>query len=208
MQSGLRGITEVNKLFDQRGQMLNRLATLAMNPASLGWQATLNVMLPMLAQMRDLSGKLDLLRGYLIGDLEDVDPVLHDFVIKMPAASQMLFRDLALLFDLAYDIADKVKITPILIAPTGSLAGDPLYAFAGFFWQTLRAFDFGRGQHDAFLTWKAIAERTGEFTIEGVTEPPANDTLPEKDQNALLRTRAHTGGKCAGVQGAGEEGDG
>ncbi|MGD0076602.1 MAG: hypothetical protein ABSD31_20075 [Candidatus Binataceae bacterium] len=188
MQSGLRGITQVNKLFDQRLQTLNRLATLAMQPASLGWQAALDVMLPMLARMRDLSDKLDLLRGYLIGDLEDVDPVLHDFVIKMPAASQMLFRDLALLFDLAYDIADKVKIDPILIAPTGPLAGDPLYAFAGFFWQTLRAFDFGRGQHDAFLAWKAIAERTREFTIEGMEEPPANDTLPEKDQNAVADT--------------------
>jgi hypothetical protein len=188
MQSGLRGITEVNNLFDQRLQTLNRLATLAMQPASLGWQGALDVMLPMLAQFRDLSAKLDLLRNYLIGDLQDVDPVLHDFVIKMPTASQSLFRDLALFFDLAYDIADKVRIKPILIAPTGPLAGDPLYAFAGFFWQTLREFDFARGQYDAFLAWKAISKRTGEFSIEGLEEPPANDTLPQKDQNAFADT--------------------
>jgi len=177
MQSGMRGITEVNRCLEQRKAILNRLARVAMQQGTLSGQPSFETVLSTLAEARKLTQKkFDKLRGFLIPDLRDLDSVLYDYVTKMPAPAQSFFCQLALLFDLSYDVADKVPIKPILIAPTGPLAGDPLYAFAGFFSRRLREFDFTRGTHDAFLAWKAISERPEhEFTIDGIEEPPPGD---------------------------------
>jgi hypothetical protein len=185
MQSGLYGITAVNQRLAERMQILNRLATVAAQSGGLTAQGSMRAILSTLAAARGLADKLDLLRGFLIPDLRDLDPALYDYVSQLPGPAQSLFQDLSLFFDFAYDIADKVPIRPILIAPDGPLAGDPLYAFAGFFSQRLRGLDYARGRYDAFKAWETISQLPErEFTIEGV-DAPDKVILPQPGEDSL-----------------------
>lgn len=187
MESGLRGITTVNLQFAQRMSVLNRLAKFAATSSvAPGGPSPLMAAISALATLRGFSDdQINQLRGFLIPDLKDTDPILHDYVIKLPAGAQRVFEDFAIFFDLSFDLADKVPIKPILIAPSPgeSLSGDPLFAFAGFFSQTLRECDFARGQYDAFKAWEAISKGPEkDFTIEGVEAPsPVGDRQPDTD---------------------------
>jgi len=187
MESGLRGITIVNRQFEQRMSVLNRLAKLAATSSvSPGGPSPLVAAISALAALRGFSDdQITQLRGFLIPDLKDSDPILHDYVIKLPAAAQTAFEDFAIFFDLSFDLADKIPINPILIAPSPgeTLAGDPLFAFAGFFSQSLRQADFARGQYDAFKVWEAISKGPNkDFTIEGIAAPsPVGDRQPDTD---------------------------
>jgi hypothetical protein len=187
MESGLRGITTVNRRFEQRTVVLNRLAKVAATSSTPTGPSPLSAAISALADMRGLSSdQITQLRGFLVPDLKDSDPVLHDYVTKMSPASQETFKDYAIFFDLSFDVADKVPIRPILIAPAAgeSLSGDPLFAFAGFFSQTLRQFDFERGRYDAFRAWEAISKGPErDLTIAGA-EPPAQVGQPQLDTNA------------------------
>ena len=48
---------------------------------------------------------------------------------------------------------------PILVSPKMELAGDPLYAYKGFFDVCIRAHDFAQGVADAFEVWTAVQKR-------------------------------------------------
>lgn len=187
MESGLRGITAVNRSLVQRIAVLNRFAKLAATSGASAGTSPLSAAISTLADVRGLSSdQVAQLRGFLVPDLKDSDPVLYDYVTKLPAVVQEAFRDYAILFDLSFDVADKVPISPILIAPMAgeSLSGDPLFAFAGFFSQSLRQFDFARGRHDAFEAWEAISKRPeGDFTVEGA-DPPPDVGQPQPDTDA------------------------
>ncbi len=188
MQSGLRGITTVNRQFANRMVVLNRLARLAStSPTPPSGSSALAGAISALAELRGFSAdQIDRLRGFLVPDLEDTDPVLYKEVAGLAPAARAMFEDWAIFFDLAFNIADKIPIKPILIAPAPDekLSGDPLFAFAGFFSKILREFDFARGQYDAFQAWEAVSKSADhDFTIEGADRPePVGN--PEPDTGA------------------------
>ena len=185
MESGLLGITAVNERFRQRLAVFNRFAKIAQSAA--GTTAPLAAATSALANLRGFSdGQLQQFRGFLIPDLRDNDPTLYDYVTKLPDPAQTAFTDLAILFDLAFGMLDKVPVKPLVVAPgpDETLAGSPLFAFAGFLSQRLRQFDFARGKYDAFMAWRSISLLpNSDFTIEGaaILDPV---TQPEPDTNA------------------------
>jgi hypothetical protein len=125
MESGLRGITTVNRRFEQRMVVLNRLAKLAATSSAPAGASPLSAAISALADMLVLSSdQITQLRAFLIPDLKDSDPVLYDYVTKLPAPGQETFKDYAIFFDLSFDVADKVPIKPILIVPA---AGESLW---------------------------------------------------------------------------------
>ncbi len=192
MQSGLRGITEVNRRFDQRKIVLNTFAKIAaVSPGGLPGTQQLEPAISALASLHKFSpDQINKLRGFIIEDLKDTDPPLYDYVTRLPDPGRGAFQDFALFFDLSFDVADKVSIKPIVIAPAqgASLAGDPLFGFAGFFSQRLREFDFAHGQHDAFQAWKEVSNGPDhDFTIEGAEEPTFSGN-PEPDVDASTST--------------------
>ena len=196
MQSGLRGLVEVNQQFDQRIAVLNRLARVASANPSAGSPA-LSPAIQALAEMRKFSLEyVERLKGFLIPDIEDADRVLHDYVTKLPPPAQAAFINLAIFFDLSFNLADKVPIRPILIAPQPDevLSGNPLFGFAGFFSKTLREFDFARGQYDAFRAWQAVAQNPhNEFTIDGAVAPDPVGTR-QPDTGALTSSNEYSNG--------------
>ncbi len=173
MESGLLGIAAVNKRFQQRLVVFNRFAKIAQSAA--GTTAALAAATSALASLRGFSdAQLQAFRGFMIPDLQDTDPTLHDYLVKLPDAAQTAFIDFAILFDLSFGMLDKVTVNPIVVAPAAdeTLSGSPLFAFAGFFSQRLREFDFARGQYDAFMAWQAISNRPEkDFTIADAAHP-------------------------------------
>ena len=168
MESGLLGIAAVNKRFQQRLVVFNRFAKIAQSAA--GTTAALAAATSALASLRGFSdAQLQAFRGFMIPDLQDTDPTLHDYLVKLPDAAQTAFIDFAILFDLSFGMLDKVTVNPIVVAPAAdeTLSGSPLFAFAGFFSQRLREFDFARGQYDAFMAWQAISNRPEGFHYRG-----------------------------------------
>jgi predicted acylesterase/phospholipase RssA len=176
--SGLRGILIVDKEFARRSAFLETLA----RQAAIGPVSVLPPgLLSELAEWRGIAvpEQLNFLMSVLIPDLAQTDPELFAIVNAFSAENKANFSALALAMDLALDLADKVKIDPILIAPKAPpgaapgvaiLAGEQLYGFGGFLVADFRNRDFEQGRFDAWQTWSGIARDPNEFTM-----PPAGD---------------------------------
>jgi hypothetical protein len=95
-------------------------------------------------------------RSHFISDLQVEAPVAYGGARSLPPNRQQLFAEFGLLIDLAMDVTDKVAFEPILVAPKMKLAGDPLYAFSGFFDIRTRMHDFAQGVADALEVWQAV----------------------------------------------------
>jgi predicted acylesterase/phospholipase RssA len=149
--SGLRGIIKVDGQFAQRSAFLGALAK------QIGGGAALTLPPGLLEQLADWRGiqvpdQLDFLSGSLIPDLAQTDSAIFATVDQFNQAQKDNFTGLALAMDLALNLADKVTIDPILIAPqpvgqnTAILAGEGLYGFAGFLVPDFRARDYEQGR--------------------------------------------------------------
>jgi len=105
------------------------------------------------------------------------------------------FVELGLLMDFGADLADKVRFKPIVVNPDAPLAGDPLWAFSGFFLKEIREHDFQRGWFDAYQAFKAINDPTLHLYTDGAPTLPPSFTLtdalkPTYDKNlATFRAR-------------------
>jgi predicted acylesterase/phospholipase RssA len=174
--SGLRGIIDVDKQFAQRSAFLGALTKQIGGGSAL---ALLPELLEQLAEWRGIKvpEQLNFLRGSLIPDLAQTDPAIFATVNQFDQAQKDNFSGLALAMDLALNLADKVTIDPILIAPqpaaqnTAILAGEGLYGFAGFLVPDFRARDYAQGRYDAWETWKSIAlNGQEEFAMPAVND--------------------------------------
>ncbi len=156
--SGLRGIVQVNQKIVERGKFLNDLANLV---ADGKVQALPRSILEALAKYRHLEARLDFLRANLVPDLAS-DATLFAKVSAFSIDKMQAFIDLALAYDLATNLADKVTLKPILIAPAQRLSGSGLYAFGGFLVSKMRERDYAQGVYDAYQAWKIIASDPNE----------------------------------------------
>jgi predicted acylesterase/phospholipase RssA len=159
--SGLQGILSVNDKFKQRSNFLHALAIQFRNGAALSIPQSL---LEQLAGLRGINvdQHLAVLQRALVPDLQTTDRGTYDIVRSFPDAVKGRFTDVALAMDLSLDVADKVKVSLILIEPKQILAGNPLYGFAGFLVPDFRTRDFEQGRFDAWQTWSAIAESNAD----------------------------------------------
>lgn len=183
-QSGIRGIPEVNRRVQARQKVIGELEYY-MHTASgdLSVPPWLPNIVNTLGTTRSLTlTQLNYFRSHFIDDLEIEAPVAYGGARSLPADRQQLFVELGLLADLAIDVADKVAFDPILVNPASQLAGDPLYAFKGFFDVNIRKHDFAQGVADAFNAWRDVAslEPTQTLVLPSgdapsvPTVPPAN----------------------------------
>jgi hypothetical protein len=105
-------------------------------------------------------------------DLRLTDPNTYLIVESFPDDLKIRFTNTALAMDLALNVADKVLLKPILIEPPNTLAGNPLYGFAGFLVPEFRARDFEQGRFDTWQTWQTIAQKEpGEFYMPAPGDP-------------------------------------
>jgi predicted acylesterase/phospholipase RssA len=168
--SSLRQLAVVNDKIVERSKFLGDLANLV---ATGGVQALPPSILDALAQYRQLGSKLAFLQTQMIPDLEQTDHAIFQQVNGFSAAQKASFTSLALAYDLAVNLADKVKVTPILIAPDLPLSGSGLYAFGGFFVSRMRERDYAQGVYDAYQAWSAVARTPGEFILDTKSPPAA-----------------------------------
>jgi predicted acylesterase/phospholipase RssA len=171
MESGLRGIIEVNGRVKQRADFLSMLANQIRYGASFGFPASLLQQLAVWRGM-DVTKEFIPLRAALIPDLARTNPDIYAIVSELPQQQDKdRFRDIAFAFDLALDVADKVALAPIYIEPDAPLSGDSLYAFGGFLVRAFRQRDFAQGRYDARVAWTNLAgSAMNEFVL-----PPANE---------------------------------
>jgi len=161
--SGLQGIVTVNRKIDEREQFLTQLAEMVMTG---GVQAIPQSVLDALADYRKLKDRLKFFLDNLIPDLASTAPVAFAKALAFTAAQKDVFSGLALAYDLATNLADKVKVRPILIAPEKNLSGSGLFAFGGFLVDAFRERDYRQGRYDAYQAWKVIAEVPNEFVLD------------------------------------------
>jgi hypothetical protein len=188
--SGLSGIPAVNDKFKERGNFLQALA----NQFSHGDQLSIPPgVLEQLAKWRgiDVERHLPVLQGALVPDLQFTDPDTYIVVKGFAEQVNESFTDIALAMDFALNVADKVRLSPILIEPKQDLSGNPLFGFAGFLVKEFRVRDFEQGRYDAWQTWNGIAQsQSGEFMM-----PRADDSkypppiVPEDPRSMLAANR-------------------
>ncbi|HKV54652.1 MAG TPA: patatin-like phospholipase family protein [Candidatus Binataceae bacterium] len=189
--SGLREIPAVNERVKQRSDFLQMLASQIASGATFSVPPGL---LEQLAKWRgiNIAEQLPVLQRALIPDLQRTDPQTHLMVGGFTDAMKQRFSDTALAMDLALNVADKVTLSPILVAPKAALAGNPLYGFGGFLVPAFRAHDFQQGRYDAWATWSAIARsQMLPFVAPALGDmqcPPP--IVPEDPQKILAANRA------------------
>ena len=134
-------------------------------PGALSLPSWLPEMVNKLGAARGVSEQqMNYFRAHFVSDLEVEAPVAYGGARSLPPNRQQLFTEFGLLVNLAMDVTDKVAFEPILVSPTAQLAGDPLYAFKGFFDADIRLHDFAQGVTDAFRVWVKVQQReTSEF---------------------------------------------
>ncbi len=164
-ESGVRGISAVNSQIAERQNVLSDLCS-ALNTSTIDFgtlQRLAASITDQLARRRKIDqNTLKLFRDNFIADLAALDPDLAARASRLdePASGRTsvaaAFVELGLLMDLAANLADKVCFSPIIVSPDAPLAGDPMWAFSGFFLTEIREHDFQRGRFDAYQALKAI----------------------------------------------------
>ena len=181
--SGLLGIVGVNAKIAERSSVLGRLVDLVKGGAG----GIPNEVLEALAKYRklakdsELPARLKFFRDHLIADLKQSDPAIFQRIQRdLPtAAQQQIFTDLALAYDLATNLADKTRLSPILISPAQRLSGSGIYAFGGFLVTQMRERDYAQGVYDAYQAWKAVANSQRDFSLDPGSPPTAPATAAE-----------------------------
>lgn len=192
MESGLRGIKQVNAAIAQRADVLSMLASQIRYGAAFGFSESLLQQLAVWRKM-DLTREFEPLRAALIPDLARTNPDIYAIVSSLPAqADRDRFRDIALAFDLALNVADKVQLDPIYVAPAEELSGDHLSGFAGFLVDNFRKRDFAQGRFDAWCEWSQIAaSQPNEFVLPAAADqqypmpakPPSSSDVASEPEN-------------------------
>lgn len=167
-QSGVRGIPEVNRRVKMRQDLIAQLEYyIHVSSGDLTLPPWLPDMVNDLGKARGLSQKqMNYFRAHFILDLEVEAPVAWGGARSLPPERQQLLAEFGLLIDLAMDVTDKVAFEPILVSPKAPLAGDPLYAFKGFFDVRIRAHDFAQGVADALEVWQGVQGREGSQVLK------------------------------------------
>jgi hypothetical protein len=130
--------------------------------------------------------QMNYFRAQFIADLETEAPIAYGGARTLSADRRQLFIEFGLLTDLAMNVTDKVTFEPILVRPRAKLAGDPLYAFKGFFDVRIRQHDFSQGLYDAFEVWKAVQQKETRKILLLPNEPPQPAALDPNIGSAQL----------------------
>jgi len=187
-ESGVRGIAAVNRQIGERLNVLSDLcSTLNTSIIDFGTLQRLAASVTdQLARRRKIDqARLKLFRDNFIADLEALDSDLAVRTLRLddPASGRThaagAFVELGLLMDFAAGLADKVSFSPIVVSPDSALAGDPIWAFSGFFLKEIREHDFQRGRFDAYQAFRAIKDPTLKLYTEGVPTDPGTFTLTD-----------------------------
>ncbi len=193
-QSGVRGIPEVNRRVKIRQDLVAQLEYyIHVTSGDLTTPSWLPEMVNKLGAARGLSEEqMNYFRAHFISDLQVEAPVAYGGARSLPPDRQQLFIEFGLLIDLAMDVTDKVAFEPILVSPKMKLAGDPLYAFSGFFDVGIRMHDFAQGVADALEVWQAVqTKETRQFLILPNQQlqpvPPAPEINPAQIQRVQDR---------------------
>jgi predicted acylesterase/phospholipase RssA len=167
-QSGVRGIPEVNRRVKIRQDLIAQLEYyIHVASGDLALPSWLPDMVNDIGKSRGLSTEqMNYFRAHFIPDLEVEAPVAYGGARSLPPKRQQLFAEFGLLIDLAMDVTDKVAFEPILVNPKAELAGDPLYAFKGFFDVRIRQHDFAQGIADALEVWQGVQGREGRQVLK------------------------------------------
>jgi Patatin-like phospholipase len=171
--SGLEGIVTINAQIDERARFLNALVDLVKGGAT-ALPATLMAALAAFRKFDDVKKRLDFFLTHMIPDLQRSDQAIYtrvDNELKAPG-QQTTFANLALAYDLATNLVDKTRLSPILISPAEQLSGSGLYAFGGFLVSRLRERDYAQGVYDAHQAWTSISEIPEEQFALDPTSPP------------------------------------
>jgi len=154
--SGLYGIIGVNAKIVER-KFLEGLVDLVQSGAA---QALPSPVLDALAKFRGLQNRVQFFLDHMIPDLAQSEPAVYAKVTNLLGtdAQKGIFANLALAYDLATNLADKTRLTPILIAPAEQLSGSGLYAFGGFLVSQMRERDYAQGVYDAYQAWSSISQ--------------------------------------------------
>jgi hypothetical protein len=192
-QSGVRGIPEVNRRVKIRQDLVAQLEYyIHVASDDLNLPSWLPAMVNDLGKARGLSAEqMNYFRAHFIPDLQVEAPVAYGGARSLPPERQQVFAEFGLLIDLAMDVTDKVAFEPILVSPKAALAGDPLYAFKGFFDVRLRGHDFAQGVADALEVWQGVQGREGSqiLKLPNQTLPPV-PAAPDIGDAQLSRLKA------------------
>ncbi len=191
-QSGVRGIPEVNRRVKMRQDLVAQLEYyIHVTSGDLATPSWLPEMVNKLGAARGLSElQMNYFRAHFIPDLQVEAPVAYGGARSLPPDRQQLFTEFGLLIDLAMDVTDKVAFEPILVSPKMELAGDPLYAFKGFFDVRIRAHDFAQGVADAFEAWTAVSKREPQqILLLPKQQLPPVPPAPDIDDAQLKRVQ-------------------
>ncbi|HUA36261.1 MAG TPA: patatin-like phospholipase family protein [Candidatus Binataceae bacterium] len=200
-ESGVRGIAAVNSQINERQNILSDLCS-ALNTISIDFstlQRLAGSITDQLARRRKIDqSRLQLFRENFIPDLAALEPDLAERASRLDVPSSGrtnvagAFVELGLLMDFAADLADKVSFCPIVVSPDTALAGDPMWAFSGFFLADIREHDFQRGRYDAYQALTAIKDPTLIlYTGSGVPTDPGVFT-PTAAQQAAYNANSET----------------
>jgi len=200
-ESGVRGIAAVNRQIDERQNVLSDLCS-ALNTANIDFgnlQRLLASVTDQLARRRQIDqNTLQLFRKNFVSDLAALDADLAaraarlDDLYSGRTHVMAAFVELGLLTDFAAKLADKVRFNPIVVSPNVALAGDPMWAFSGFFLQDIREHDFQQGRFDAYQAFAAINDpQLNLYTGATVPSDPGSFTL-NAGQAAAYKTNLDT----------------
>jgi hypothetical protein len=192
-ESGVRGIPEVNRRAAARRNLIEQVEYyIHVTAGDLSTPQWLPEMVNKLGGARGLSEQqMNYFRAHFISDLQTEAPIAYGGARTLSADRQQLFVEFGLLTDLAMDVTDKVAFEPILVRPRTTLAGDPLYAFKGFFDVRIRQHDFSQGVYDAFKVWQAVQQKETRKNLLLPNQPPQPGALDPNIGAAQLPLLQH-----------------
>ncbi len=192
-ESGVRGIAAVNRQIAERLNVLSDLCSV-LNTCIIDFgtlQRLAASVTDQLARRRQIDqARLKVFRDNFIADLEALDTDLAARASRLEDRTSGrthatgAFVELGLLMDFAAGLADKVRFNPIVVSPDSALAGDPMWAFSGFFLKEIREHDFQRGRFDAYQAFQAIKDPTLKLYTQGVPNNPGTFTPTPEQQDA------------------------
>jgi predicted acylesterase/phospholipase RssA len=195
-ESGVRGIAAVNSQIAERQNVLSDLCS-ALNTSIIDFgtlQRLTASVTDQLARRRQIDQKrLKLFRDNFIADLAALDPDLAARVSRLDEPTNgrtsvsAAFVEIGLLMDFAANLADKVLFNPIVVSPDTTLAGDPMWAFSGFFLKEIREHDFQQGRFDAYQALKAINDPTLVIYIGGSAPTNPGTFMPNSAQQTTYK---------------------
>jgi len=200
-ESGVRGIAGINTQIAERQNVLSDLCS-ALNTSIMDFGTLRRLaasVTDQLARRRKIDqNRLKVFRDSFISDLAALDPDLCARASRLddPASGRTnvagAFVELGLLMDFAADLADKVRFRPIVVSPDTTLAGDPVWAFSGFFLREIREHDFLRGRFDAYQALRAISDPTLMIYTGGRVPVNPGPFIPTPEQQDTYEANLKT----------------